>query len=82
MLACSHPKLSPVKPINVWIPSSVSSAFLSLLEADYEARLAAAGGGLDAVADYAVADYQPLSLKIQARQRAEFAAAFSSHLAA
>lgn len=82
MLACSHPKLSPVKPINVWIPSSVSSAFLSLLEADYEARLAAAGGDLDAVSEYAVTTYVPLSLKIQARQRAEFAASFSSHLAA
>ena len=82
MLACSHPKLSPVKPINVWIPSSVSSAFLSLLEADYESRLAAAGGDLDAVSEHAVTTYVPLSLKIQARQRAEFAASFSSHLAA
>lgn len=82
MLACSHPKLSPVKPINVWIPSSVSSAFLSLLEAEYEARLAAAGGDLDAAADWAVTTYVPLSLKIQARQRDEFAASFSSHLAA
>lgn len=82
MLACSHPKLSPVKPISVWIPSSVSSAFLALLEADYMARLAAAGGDLDAVSDYVVTTYTPLSLKIQARQRAEFAAAFSSHLAA
>ena len=82
MLACSHPKLSPVKPINVWIPSSVSSAFLALLEADYMSRLAAAGGDLDAVSDYVVTTYTPLSLKIQARQRAEFAASFSSHLAA
>lgn len=82
MLACSHPKLSPVKPINVWIPSSVSSAFLALLEADYMSRLAAAGGDLDAVSDYVVTTYTPLSLKLQAHQRAEFAASFSSRLAA
>lgn len=82
MLACSHPKLSPVKPINVWIPKTVSDGFLALLEADYEARLAAAGGDLDAVSEFAVTTYQPLSLKIQARQREEFSSAFHSHLAA
>lgn len=78
MLACSHRKLSPVKPINVWVPEVVSRAFLSMLEAEYEARLAAAGGDIDAVADWAVAEYEPLSLKRQAIQRAEFAAAFSA----
>ena len=49
-----------------------------MLEADYEARLIAAGGDLDAVADYVVTEYTPFSLKLQARQRAEFAAAFSA----
>lgn len=78
MLACSHRKLSPVKPINVWVPESVSRAFLSMLEADYEARLVAAGGDLDAVAEYAVTEYVPFSLKRQALQRDSFAAAFSA----
>lgn len=82
MLACSHQKLSPVKPINVWIPEPVSAAFLSMLEADYEARLVAVGGDLDAVADWAVTEYTPFSLKLQARQRTEFASAFHSHLVA
>lgn len=78
MLACSHRRLSPVKPINVWVPESVSRAFLSMLEADYESRLVAAGGDLDAVAEYAVTEYTPLSLRRQAFQREEFAAAFSA----
>lgn len=85
MLSCSHRKLSPVKPINVWLPEPVSRAFLSMLTAEYEARLVAAGGDLDAVdavADWAVGEYTPFSLKLQAHQRAEFAASFSSRLAA
>lgn len=78
MLACSHRKLSPVKPVNVWLPEAVSRAFLEMLEADYESRLVAAGGDLDAVADWAVDEYQPVSLKRQALQRAEFAATFAA----
>ena len=82
MLACSHRKLSPVKPINVWLPEPVSRAFLSMLTAEYEARLVAAGGDLDAVADWAVVEYTPFSLKLQAHERSEFAEGFRAALTA
>lgn len=82
MLHCSKRTLGEVKPINVWIPDSVTLDFLRALEAEYETRLIRAGGDLAAVADWRVGDYEPLGGKIQQHERAEFAAAFSLALQA
>lgn len=82
MLQCSKRTLGEVKPINVWIPEQVTRSFLRILEVEYEARLIAAGGDLDAASDWRVGEYQPLSARIQAHERAEFAEAFSLSLQA
>lgn len=82
MLQCSKRTLGEVKPINVWIPESVTLDFLRTLEAEYELRLIRAGGDLAAVADWRVGDYEPLGGKIQQHERAEFAEAFSLALQA
>ena len=82
MLQCSKRTLGEVKPINVWIPESVTLDFLRALEAEYEMRLIRAGGDLDAVADWRVGDYAPLGGKIQQHERGEFAEAFSLALQA
>ena len=82
MLQCSKRTLGEVKPINVWIPDSVTLDFLRTLEAEYEMRLIRAGGDLAAVADWRVGDYEPLGGKIQQHERAEFVEAFSLALQA
>ena len=78
MLRCGRPALSAVRPLTVWIPVWVSHAILLQLQVDYARRLQAAGGDLDAVSDWLVEDYVPLSVRRQALQRAEAAAAFSA----
>lgn len=82
MLQCSKRTLGEVKPINVWIPESVTLGFLQILEGEYEARLIRAGGDLAAAADWRVGDYEPLGGKIRQHERAEFAEAFSLALQA
>lgn len=78
MLRCPRPALSAVRPVTVWIPVWVSHAILLQLQIDYQRRLEAAGGDLDAVADWIVEDYVPLSVRREALQRAEAAASFSA----
>lgn len=82
MLQCSKRTLGEVKPINVWIPESVSRGFLQALESEYEMRLTRAGGDLAAVADWRLCEYESLGGKIQQHERAEFAEAFSLALQA
>lgn len=78
MLRCGRPALSAVRPVTVWIPVWVSNAFLLQLQVEYARRLEAAGGDLDSVAEWSVEDYVSLSVRRQALQRAEAAAAFSA----
>ena len=78
MLRCGRPALSAVRPVNVWLPVWVSREIVLQLQIDYQRRLEAAGGDLQAVEPWSVEDYIPLDVRRQALQRAEAAAAFSA----
>ena len=78
MLRCTRPALSAVRPLTVWIPVWVSHEIVLQLQIDYQRRLEAAGGDLQAVEPWSVEDYVPLDVRRQALQRAEAAAAFSA----
>lgn len=78
MLRCGRPALSAVRPVTVWIPDYVTHELLLQLQVEYDRRLADAGGDLDAVAEWVVEDYVPLSVRRQERERASAAAAFSA----
>ena len=78
LLRCGRPALSAVRPLTVWIPDYLSHAILLQLQVDYARRLEAAGGDLDAVSEWSVEDYIPLSVRRGERERAEAAAALSA----
>lgn len=80
LLRCPRRALSAVRPLSVWIPDYVSHAILLQLQIEYERRLQAAGGDVDAVAEWAVEDYVPLDVRRQEREREAAAAVFSAAL--
>ena len=82
MLRVNSQSLGEVKPINVWIPESVTRSFLQILEAEYETKLVEFGGDIDAASDWRVGDYVSLSSKVQAHERSEFAEGFRAALTA
>ena len=82
MLRVNLQSLGEVKPINVWIPETVTRSFLQILEAEYETKLVEFGGDLDAASDWQVLEYVSLSSKVQAHERSEFAEGFRAALTA
>ena len=82
MLRCPRRELSAVRPLTVWIPVWVSHELILQLQIDYQRRLEAAGGDLDAVEPWSVEDYVPLSVRREALQRREAAVAFSAAMVA